>query len=87
MNSWTTRQIDAPANDLLAPIDVARLFGFGEDTLDRLVKSGEFPPPIRLSPGTVMYDWRAVAFWRLRCELFRGAAGGQKGGKQVAGEG
>lgn len=85
--AWTTRLVDAPACDLLSPADVAKLFNFGEETLDRLVKAGEFPAPVRLSPGTVMYDWRAVAFWRLRCELFRGTTAAQKGVKQGATEG
>lgn len=89
--AWTTRLIDAPAVDLMTAGEVARLFGFGEDTLRRLVKEGEFPPPVRYSPGTLLYDWRAVAFWRLKCDLFGRdlqpqtvGKGGATGGKSDA---
>lgn len=76
-SEWKRRKIDAPVKDLLTTIEVAKLFGFGEETLRRLVEAGEFPQPVRYSPGRSMYDWRSVAFWRLKCELFRGVEGAE----------
>lgn len=71
---WTLRQIEAPEDDYLTTAEVAVIFNFGEETLRRLIEQGEFPPPVRTSPGTTLHDWRSVAFYRLKCDLFRNSA-------------
>ncbi len=63
---WTTRTIDAPAGDLLTATEVARLLGVSEDTLKRLISEGEFPSPLLIGKQTQVWDWEAIAYYRLR---------------------
>jgi hypothetical protein len=66
---WTTRPVDAPADDFLTGEAVGKLFGFGVETLGKLVRAGEFPDGLHVSPGVKLWDWRAIAYYRLRVEL------------------
>lgn len=66
---WIPRTVDGPAADLLTLEEVAKLLGFGVATLRRLITDGEFPDGITLSPGTKVWDWRAVTYYRLRAEM------------------
>jgi predicted DNA-binding transcriptional regulator AlpA len=66
---WIQRPIDAPADDLLDGQAVSRLFLISKDTLDRLVSEGEFPQPLKIGKQGKFWDWRAVAYYRLRLEL------------------
>jgi predicted DNA-binding transcriptional regulator AlpA len=66
---WTTRPVDAPADDLLTAEAVGKLLGFGAETLGKLVKAGEFPDGVFVSPGVKLWEWRAVAYYRLRVEM------------------
>jgi predicted DNA-binding transcriptional regulator AlpA len=66
---WTTRAVDAPVDNHLTAEQVGKLFGFGVETLDRLVKAGEFPEPVLTSPKTKLWDWRACAYYQLRIEM------------------
>jgi hypothetical protein len=38
-------------------------------TLQRLIDDGEFPQPLKLSPGTLVWSWRDVLYWSLRAEI------------------
>ena len=66
---WTQRQVDAPADDLLTFETVAKLLGVSTATLKRLIADGEFPDALQVSPGTRVWEWRAVAYYRLRVEM------------------
>lgn len=61
--------MDGPAADLLSAPEVARLFHISEDTLNRLVADGEFPEPLTVGKKTRLWDWKAVAYYRLRLEM------------------
>ena len=39
---------------------MARLFDCSETQIEKLVKSGVIPPPMKLSSGCVRWDWAAV---------------------------
>ena len=47
--TWTTRPIDAPADDLVA--------------------AGDLPAPLAVVKGSKVWDWRSVAYYRLRMEM------------------
>ena len=66
MHGWTTRSVDAPAADLLALAEVAKLLGLGEKTLRRLIADGEFPDGVTVGRQGKVWDWQSVAFYRLR---------------------
>jgi len=66
---WTQGTIDRPSQDLLDAVEVARLFGISRGTLDGLVNDGEFPKPLSIGKQTRVWDWRAVAYYRLRLEM------------------
>jgi predicted DNA-binding transcriptional regulator AlpA len=66
---WTTRPIESPTHDLITAGDVARLFRISEDTIRRLVASGELPEPLTIGKQTKVWDWRAVTYYRLRVEM------------------
>lgn len=98
-HEWTQRSVDAPAGDLFSAPEVCKLLNFGADTLKRLIDEGEFPEGLKLTAGYVVWEWRAIAYYRLRVEMsprlpprFVGAqpAGGGKssagGGKSSASE-
>ncbi len=67
--TWTTRLIDAPADDLLGRGDVARLLGVSETTVAEMVRDGLLPAPLVVGKGVRVWDWRSVAYYRLRLEL------------------
>lgn len=52
--------------ELLRLREVAHLLGIGLRSLNRLIASGSFPPPIRLSGRTLRYSRRAVVDWIAR---------------------
>lgn len=66
---WTTRAIDAPAATIMDATEVAKLIGVSRDTFDGLVKSGEFPTPMRIGKQTNVWGWRDVTYYLLRIEL------------------
>lgn len=66
---WTTRLLDAPADDLLTKPEVARLLGVSVDTVDRLVEDGDLPEPLRIRKQATVWDWRDIAYFRLRLSL------------------
>ena len=51
----------APA--LMTQTDVAKLLRVTPRTLQRMVASGEFPPPIRISPGRSRWRRNVVDDW------------------------
>jgi prophage regulatory protein len=51
------------AEQLLPPPAVELLTSLSRQTIWRLVKRGEFPAPVRISPGRVAYSARAVRSW------------------------
>lgn len=67
--TWTTRLIDAPADDLLGRGDVAKLLGVSETTVGEMVKDGLLPAPLVVGKGGRVWDWRSVAYYRLRIEM------------------
>lgn len=67
--AWITRPIDAPSDDMMDAHTVAKLFGTSVDTLDRMVKEGEFPAPLKIGKAGKVWEWRAVAYYRLRLEF------------------
>jgi predicted DNA-binding transcriptional regulator AlpA len=67
--NWITRLVDAPAEDLLSAADICKLFSISDDTLDRIIAAGEFPAGAKVGKKSFLWDWRAVAFYRLRLEL------------------
>lgn len=69
MAEWTQKPVDAPAGDLLTQTEVAKLLRVSEDTVKRLVAEGELPTGIKIGKQTVLWDWKAVAYYRLRAEL------------------
>ena len=77
MPSWTPRPVDAPAEDLLNLADVAKLLLVSDDHLRKLIAAGEFPEGLSAGKAGRVWDWRAVAYFRLRMEMLprlRGAA-------------
>lgn len=66
---WTQRQVDAPADDLLTKPELAKLLSVSPDTIDRLVEDGELPEGIRIRKQATVWDWRDVAYYRLRMLL------------------
>ncbi len=67
--TWTTRPVDAPADDLLTKAEVGRLLGVSETTVDGLVAAGDLPAPLAVGKGSKVWDWRSVAYYRLRMEM------------------
>lgn len=68
-SAWTTREIDAPIDDMMDAHTVAKLFGVSKDTLDKMVKDGEFPAPLVVGKAGKVWEWRAVTYYRLRLEF------------------
>ena len=48
---------------LLTPKAVCEKIALSRATLDRLVKAGEFPAPIRLTERRLAYNAEAVELW------------------------
>lgn len=67
--NWTRREVDAPAENLLSPDEVARLLGISEDTLQDLIKDGEFPEPMMIGDEVQVYDWQDVVYYLLRIRV------------------
>jgi len=42
---------------------VLQRIGLSASTLDRLIKAGRFPAPVRLSPNTVGWQSSAIDIW------------------------
>lgn len=61
--------MDGPAGDMLSRKEVARLFDVSEDTIRRMVDEGEFPAPLTIYKQGQLWDWRSIAYYRLRVEL------------------
>ena len=49
--------------EVLTRRQVAEVIGVSPSTLDRMVGRGEFPPPLRLSPGRVGWRRTTVQRW------------------------
>ena len=67
--AWISRPIDAPSDDMMDAHTVAKLFGVSVDTLERMVKDGEFPQPLKIGRGVRVWEWRAVVYYRLKLEF------------------
>jgi hypothetical protein len=68
---WTTRQIEAPANDTLTAAEVAvHLSRRDRKSVLRLVELGRFPEPIR-EDGAAYWLWEDVV-WYLWSRRLRG---------------
>lgn len=52
-----------PLDSVLPPHTVMERTSLSRTTLWRLVKKGEFPPSVKLSPGRVGWSARAVSDW------------------------
>jgi len=48
---------------------VGRLLGVGETTVDGLVAAGDLPAPLAVGKGSKVWDWRGVAYYRLKMEM------------------
>lgn len=48
---------------LLSPRQVCERVSFSRTTLDRLVTSGDFPKPVRITERRLAYDAGAVDAW------------------------
>lgn len=66
---WTQKPVDAPDDDFLSIEEVGKLFGFSGDTVQRLIDAGEFPEGLQVTKQSKAWDWRAVAYYRLKLEL------------------
>ena len=53
----------ATAPPLLTPGDVAAQLRVAPRTLQRMVKAGEFPPPVQISPGRARWPQAALDSW------------------------
>lgn len=79
---------------MLSRKEVMRLFDVSDDTLRRMIDEGEFPAPLTIYKQGQVWDWRSIAYYRLRVELGarlvpKTATGGKPtatGGKQDASE-
>lgn len=50
-------------NKLLSPKSVCEVCAISRATLDRMVKAGSFPAPIKLTERRLAFDQAAVAKW------------------------
>lgn len=63
------RTVDAPEQDWLDMRDLIRVLRLSKTSLKRLIDLGEFPQPLEPTPGTRMWLWSDVLYWRMRVEL------------------
>lgn len=69
MAERTQRLVDGPHQEFLTKEETAAYLRMDKRTLDRLIRTGEFPRPIEISPGIKLWSWRDVLYWSLRAEL------------------
>jgi len=61
------RTIDGPDKDWLTSAEVRVLFGISKGTLQKLIRSGEFPTSLEIVPGGMRgWSWEDIVYWRLR---------------------
>lgn len=83
---WAETPIRMPKKPLLTKSEVCLyLEGIGEDALDSLIASGAFPPPIRISPGTLRWKNLWVGVYLAWAEMTARAPGpaARRGGKSA----
>lgn len=68
-STWTSRLVDAPEQDILHMVDVQKLIGLGEDALRQLIRDGEFPAALTIGRQQKVWEWRDIAFYRLRLAM------------------
>ena len=56
-------ETDRTANQLLRVSEVAELVGLKRPTIYKRLKAGDFPVPLRISPGAVRWPLSEVAAW------------------------
>jgi predicted DNA-binding transcriptional regulator AlpA len=63
MQATATAINTAPSIEVLSPSAVYRAIGLNSSTVWRLRQRGDFPEPIRLSPGRVGYRRADIERW------------------------
>ena len=56
-------ETDRTANQLLRVAEVAELVGLKRPTIYKRLKAGDFPVPLRISPGAVRWPLAEVEAW------------------------
>ena len=55
--------MNAPNRPFLTMKEVSDLLGISVSTIDRLIKRGQFPPKIKLSPGRKVFFRNHIEEW------------------------
>lgn len=63
------RTVDGPEEDWLDLRDLVKLTRLSESTINRLIRSGEFPRAKQVSPGVQMWHWTDYLYWSLRVAI------------------
>lgn len=68
----TVADVEEPDQTILSPKDTSRLTSLSSATIWRLRRLGDFPDPVRLSPGRMGWRRRDIEAW---CAAREGIAG------------
>ena len=55
--------MNAPNRPFLTMKEVSDLLGISVSTIDRLIKRGQFPPKVKLSPRRMVFMKREIDEW------------------------
>jgi len=55
--------MNAPNRPFLTMKEVSDLLGISISTINRLIKKGEFPPKVKLSPRTMVFMKKEIEGW------------------------